>query len=272
MRRTEGTAPKGLDVTIDVTWLGHSTVVVDIDGVRIVADPLLRRHAGVLRRRGRRPDREAWSDPDAVLLSHLHHDHAEVRSLRLLEGIPVLTAPENAEWAIGKGLVAPTLEPDEWTPVGPVDRGVSVRLVPAVHAARPMPHRPNAANGHLVRGPSGTVWVAGDTELYPDLALLPSWAGGPIDLALVPIAGWGPRLSPGHMGPEEAATACRMIGARCAIPVHWNTLYMPTTDFWPGGWMASPGPRFVTALAREAPGCRPVVLELGESARTPGRA
>ena len=73
MRRTEGTAPKGLDVTIDVTWLGHSTVVVDIDGVRIVADPLLRRHAGVLRRRGRRPDREAWSDPDAVLPDLMVH-------------------------------------------------------------------------------------------------------------------------------------------------------------------------------------------------------
>ena len=89
---------------IDVTWLGHSTVVLDIDGVRLVADPLLRRHAGVLRRRGRRPARTAWTGVDAVLLSHLHHDHAEVRSLRLLDGAPVLTAPENAEWVRRKGL------------------------------------------------------------------------------------------------------------------------------------------------------------------------
>jgi L-ascorbate metabolism protein UlaG (beta-lactamase superfamily) len=256
-------------MTIDVTWLGHSTVVLDIDGVRIVADPMLRRHAGVLRRSGRKPERAAWTGADAVLLSHLHHDHAEVRSLRLLEGAPVLTAPENAEWVTRKGLLAPVLEPDEWTPVGPKDRGVSVRLVRAVHAARPMPHRPNAANGHLVRGPSGTVWVAGDTELYPDLELLPSWAGAPIDLALVPIAGWGPRLSPGHMGPDEAAIACRRIGARVAIPVHWNTFYVPTTDMWPGNWMASPGPKFVAALAREAPTCLPLVLDLGESVRIP---
>jgi L-ascorbate metabolism protein UlaG (beta-lactamase superfamily) len=138
-----------------------------------------------------------------------------------------------------------------------------------VHGARPMPHRPNAANGHLVRGPSGTVWVAGDTELYPDLELLPSWAGAPIDVALVPIAGWGPRLSPGHMGPNEAATACRMIGAHWAIPVHWNTLYVPTTDMWPGSWMSKPGPAFVTALSREAPTCRPLILDLGESVRVP---
>ena len=91
-------------MTIDVTWLGHSTVVLDIDGVRIVADPMLRRPAGVLRRRGRKPERAAWTGADAVLLSHLHHDHAEVRSLRLLEDAPILTAPENAEWATRKGL------------------------------------------------------------------------------------------------------------------------------------------------------------------------
>ena len=49
--------------------------------------------------------------------------------------------------------------------------------------------------------------------------------------------------------------------------MHWNTLYLPTTDFWPSDWMASPGPKFVSALAREAPGCRSLVLELGESAQ-----
>ena len=90
-------------MTIDVTWLGHSTVVLDIDGVRIVADPLLRRHAGVLRRRGREPDRTAWTGADAVLLSHLHHDHAEVRSLRLLDGAPVLTSPETPSGSTARG-------------------------------------------------------------------------------------------------------------------------------------------------------------------------
>ena len=184
-------------MSIDVTWLGHSTVVIDIDGARVVADPLLRRHAGILRRRGPKPDQAAWTGADAVLLSHLHHDHAEVRSLRLLDGVPVLTAPENAEWAARKGLVAPRLEPDEWTPVGSAEHAVSVRLVPAVHGARPMPHRPNAAIGHLVRGPSGTVWVAGDTELYHDLELPPSWADAPIDVALVPIAGGARASRPG---------------------------------------------------------------------------
>ena len=65
-------------MSIEVTWLGHSTVVLDLDGVRIVADPLLQRHAGILRRRGQTPERAAWHGADAILLSHLHHDHAEL--------------------------------------------------------------------------------------------------------------------------------------------------------------------------------------------------
>ena len=163
-------------MTITVTWLGHATVVVDMDGVRIVSDPLLRRHNGILRRRGATPEGEAWSGADAVLLSHLHHDHAEVGSLRMLGGVPVLTAPENAVWVAKKGLVGRGLGEGEWVPVGAAG-DVAVRLVPAVHHSRPMPHRPNAANGHLVRGPSGVVWLAGDTDLYPGMEGHPKLGG-----------------------------------------------------------------------------------------------
>ena len=104
-------------MSIEVTWLGHSTVVLDLDGVRIVADPLLKRHAGILRRRGQTPERPAWHGADAILLSHLHHDHAELGSLRLLGERPVITAPENAAWVTRKGLVGVGLREDEWMPV-----------------------------------------------------------------------------------------------------------------------------------------------------------
>ncbi|WP_048554155.1 MBL fold metallo-hydrolase, partial [Nostocoides japonicum] len=67
-----------------LTWLGHSTVVIDIDGVRLVTDPLLRAHAGPLRRLGPAPRPEQYAGTAAVLLSHLHTDHAEPASLRLL--------------------------------------------------------------------------------------------------------------------------------------------------------------------------------------------
>lgn len=253
---------------IDITWLGHSTVVVDIDGVRVVTDPLVRRHNGLLRRQARKPARIAWLGADAVLLSHLHHDHAEVGSLRELARVPVLTAPENAEWVRGKGLDGRGLGEGEWFPLGE-SGAVEVRLVTAIHGARPMPHRPNAANGHLLRGPSGAVWLAGDTELYDAMSELPELAGRPLDVAVVPVGGWGPRLSPGHMGPEEAATACQLTGARHGVPVHWKTLHLPGGHLAPRGWLYEAGPRFVEAVAREAPGCRAVELDLGETFHVP---
>ena len=79
-----------------MTWLGHSTVVLDVDGTRLLTDPLLRRHAGLLRRRGDPPARGHWQNVDSVLLSHLHHDHADLPSLGMLpKGTPVVTAPPN---------------------------------------------------------------------------------------------------------------------------------------------------------------------------------
>ena len=96
---------------MEITWLGHSTVVVDLDGVRIVADPLLGRNDGILRRRGEQPPTPAWEGADAVLLSHLHHDHAEVPSLRRFPGVPVLTAPDNAVWVNARGPRRPRARP-----------------------------------------------------------------------------------------------------------------------------------------------------------------
>lgn len=255
-------------MTITLTWLGHASVVLDIDGVRLVADPLLRRHNGVLRRRGGRPEGTAWSGAQAVLLSHLHHDHAEVASLKMLGDVPVLTATENAVWVDRKGLAGRGLVEGEWVSVGERD-DVTVSLVSAIHHSRPMPHRPNAANGHLVRGPSGVVWFAGDTDLYDAMADLDTLAGAPVDVAVVPVGGWGPRLSPGHMGPEEAAEACRRSGARWALPVHWKTLHVPTGKMFPRGWMDSAGPRFSEALVRRAPSCEALVMDVGGSRTLP---
>ena len=256
-------------MSLRVTWLGHSTVVLDLDGVRLVADPLVRRHAGILRRRGLQPFGSAWAGADAVLLSHLHHDHAEVGSLRFFRDVPMYTAPANAAWVRRKGFDGRGLEDGQWAPLGR-DGQVEVRLVKAIHEARPMPHRPNAANGHLVRGPSGVAWVAGDTELFAEMAQLADLAGARIDLAIVPVGGWGPRLSAGHMGPEEAAAACAMSGAAWAVPVHWQTLHVPGGHRWPRGWMDAAGPRFEAAMARVAPQCQAAVLAVGDSLTLPG--
>ncbi len=246
-------------------WLGHATVVLDVGGARLLTDPLLRPHAGLLRRRAATPRREHWSEPDAVLLSHLHHDHAELGSLRLLGAVPVVSARSNASWLAHQGVDgAVGIGADEWWTVP--GTSVRVRPVPAVHGHRPMPHRPNAALGFLVVAPGLRVWFAGDTEPYPQMRRIPDLAGGPVDLALVPVGGWGPRLSGGHMHPAQAAAVCEEVGARRAVPVHWGTLHAPASRRLPPGWMDRAGPAFAHALARRAE-VEPVLLAPGEAVR-----
>jgi len=248
-----------------ITWLGHSTVALDVDGVRVLTDPLLRRHNWPLRRRGgEKPDRERWSDPDVVLLSHLHSDHAQLASLRMVADAPILTAPENADWLHRRGLPSGHGIGDDWWPVG--DTGLEVLLVRADHGHRPMPHRPNATNGHLVRSPGLVTWFAGDTSWYDEMTHLPDLAGRPIDLAVVPIGGWGSRLSGGHMDAAAAARACAAVGARQALAVHWGTLHVPFLSRLPREWMDAPGEEFGEALEQASPGCRRVDLVPGESA------
>jgi L-ascorbate metabolism protein UlaG (beta-lactamase superfamily) len=247
---------------VRLTWLGHATVVLDLDGARLLTDPLLRARAGPLRRRGPAPTPDQVADVDAVLISHLHHDHAELTSIRLLPDLPLLTGPRNAAFLRKRKLQGVDLG-DTWYDVG--DSGVQVRLVRADHHARKMPHRPNDAYGHLVRTPTRRIWLAGDTSLYPEMADLPDLAGGPLDLAVVPVGGWGPRLSGGHMDPEQAARACAVVGARAAVPYHWGTFHVPSQRNAPRGWMDAAGPAFTAALAERAPACEPRVLRPGDT-------
>ena len=251
---------------LSIAWLGHSTVVIDLDGIRLITDPLLGQHAGLLRRRGPGPDPRLWAGPDAALVSHLHHDHLELRSLRKLPGVPVLTAPVNARWLRQRGIETAIPMPEGWAAVG---GGVDVRLTRADHRHRPMPHRPNAANGHLVRGAGATVWVAGDTSLFDEMHTLGEPLARALDVAVVPIAGWGPRLSEGHMDGEQAAVACARVGARYALAVHWGTLHPPVLNRFAGDWMDRPHDEFATALAREAPGCELIDLRPGDVWQVP---
>ena len=123
--------------------------------------------------------------------------------------------------------------------------------------------------GDVICSEGGVVWVAGDTSLYAEMREIASYAGGRVDLAVVPIGGWGPRLSQGHMDARDAARACALVHARYALPVHWGTLHLPGLSQVPRGWMQRPGPEFVEALEELAPKCRALVVELGGSAVVP---
>ena len=239
-------APSGAD-GVRVTWVGHSTVLLELGGVRVLTDPLLRRRLGPLRRRHDLPVQHHVDDVDVVLLSHLHHDHADLPSLRRVGHVPVVTHPANLPWLAKHRLDAADAAADAWHPLAP---GVEVLLVRADHEARPMPHRPNGATGMLLRGGGVVVWFAGDTSLHADMERLPELAGAPVDLALLPVGGWGPRLSAGHMGPAEAADAAARAGARHVVPIHYGTLH---PSGWPTSrlaWTSDPGRHFVEVLPR----------------------
>jgi L-ascorbate metabolism protein UlaG (beta-lactamase superfamily) len=74
--------------------------------------------------------------------------------------------------------------------------------------------------GYLIRSGGRTVYFAGDTDLFEEMSKL-----GPVDLAVLPIWGWGPSVGTGHLDPERAARALEMIRPRLAIPIHWGTFY-----------------------------------------------
>ena len=86
---------------------------------------------------------------------------------------------------------------------------------------------------------------------------------GPLDVALLPVAGWGPSLGPGHLDAARAAQAAALLQARIAIPIHWGTLHPRFTRR--GDWFSRPGAEFATQVGAVAPGVEVRVLSPGES-------
>jgi L-ascorbate metabolism protein UlaG (beta-lactamase superfamily) len=249
-------------MTVAVTWWGHATATVETGGTRVVTDPVLGDRLLHLKRYAVTPPREAV-DADLVLISHLHHDHCHVPSLaRFGSEVPILV-PRGGEALLAR------IAGDRVVPVAPGDvverAGVRVEVLAATHDGRrhPMSRDRPPALGFRIENDAGSWWFPGDTELRDDMSSIE-----PVDLALVPIGGWGPTLEDGHMHPEHGAEAVERVGARWAVPVHWGT-------FWPLGLrqvaranhqrlFVTPGERFVEALAES--GTEVVLLAPGERA------
>ena len=248
---------------LEVTWLGHATVLLELDGVRVITDPVLRRRVGPLVRIARPVDSRTVGRVDCVLLSHLHADHADLGSLRLLGDRTPVVAPAGAErWLRSNGLrdVRGIVAGQE-LPVG----AVAVRAVPAVHEARRRPLRVAAEPvGYVVRG-SRSAYFAGDTDLYPGMSDL----RGQIDVALLPVWGWGPSAGQGHLDPERAARAAAMISPPVAIPIHWGTLALPRLRRRRSSDTAEPARRFAALTAVSAPEVEVRLLEVGERTSLP---
>jgi L-ascorbate metabolism protein UlaG (beta-lactamase superfamily) len=238
--------------------LGHATALIEVDGLRLLTDPVVRERVGPLVRVADPVAPSAFEGIDAVLLSHLHADHVDVASLRRV-GTPLIIAPRGAGGWLGKHVDGEVRE----IGVGEEQRVGRALIVatPAVHGSRRWPLVGPRADpvGYLVHGASGSAYFAGDTDLFPEMADL----GGSIDVALLPVAGWGPNLGPGHLDPARAAQAAERIRPRVAVPIHWGTL----APHWPVRGHPEPGApplEFAEYVARDTPAVDVRVLQPGE--------
>jgi L-ascorbate metabolism protein UlaG (beta-lactamase superfamily) len=238
-----------------ITWLGHSTVLVDVDGVRVLTDPLLRNRVVLLRRTtpvgGTAADRI-----DAILLSHVHRDHLDLPSLRRLGRHIPIVAPRGAGGYLTRLGFSSVSEvaADEETRVG----GLQIRATPAVHEARRGRLQAQSL-GYLVQG-SSRVYFAGDTAMFPEMAAI----AGDLDLALLPVAGWGPTLGPGHLDPQQAAEALSLLRPRMAVPIHWGTL-RPLHVSRNAAYLHDPPHEFARRARETARGTRVIVVTPGDS-------
>ncbi len=225
---------------VEITWYGHSAFSISGGGVSLLTDPFLTGNP-------KAPwDLDVLPRPDAVLVTHDHGDHtgdavAVCRASGALCACVVGTGAKLAE----QGL------PPEQLPAGigfniggTIEiKGARITMTQAFHTSDS-----GVAVGYVVTLPGGfTFYHAGDTGLFGDMALIGSLYAP--DLALLPCGGFF------TMDGRQAAEACRLLGVRTVIPMHWGTFPV----------LAQDTTEFTTHLARVVPECRAVTLQPGET-------
>lgn len=220
--------PSGLRIT----WLGHSTSLIEIDGRRILLDPMFSERASPLSWLG--PKR--WYAPplalaalpplDAVLISHDHYDHLDYATIKALKDrttrfiVPLGVGAHLEYWGVP---AAHIVELDWWERY--MLHELEIVATPARHASgRMLPL--TIANktlwaGFALIGPKHRVYYSGDTGLFPGLADIGRRLG-PFDAALIETGAYNQAWPDWHLGPEQALTANRLVGGRLLLPVHWG--------------------------------------------------
>ena len=250
-----------------LTFHGHSTVLVELDGVRVLTDPLLGDlAAGAIRRHVPAVLPGELDGLSAVFISHGHLDHLDLASLRALPGRPALIVPVGLGRivaAVARGPVHELRNGDR-LPFG----DVTLEAVHAEHGRRrSLFTTAEGALGVLMMG-STRVYFAGDTDLFPAMEEL----AGRVDVALLPVSGWGPTLGRGHLDPSHAAEAAARIRPAIATPIHWGTLFPVGLRRVARRRFEGPGEAFREAVAARDARVEVRILQPGQSMPLVGRA
>ncbi|MBZ0273439.1 MBL fold metallo-hydrolase [bacterium] len=216
-----------------VTFINHATLLVQMDGLNILTDPVWSDRVSPLSFAGpkrHRPPGIRFEDLppiDIVLVSHNHYDHMDVETLRRLGDAfrpRIFVGLGNAAYLAVKGV--PAAEDLDWWNTRDIARGVTVAAVPVQHfSSRGTCDRDKTLwCGFIVSGPAGKVFFAGDTGFGPHFRQIRK-RFGELRLAILPIGAYRPRwfMKPMHINPEEAVRAHEVLGAASSLGMHYGT-------------------------------------------------
>ena len=215
------------------TWMGHSTVLIEIDGLRVLTDPVWGPRASPSRLLGPKrfqpaPVRLRALPPiDAVLVSHDHYDHLDYPSIRELarRDVPFITSlgvgAHLEAWGVPGARIT---ELDWWESTTLPNADLTVTAAPAQHfSGRSLKDR-NATlwSSLVIRSPRHAVFFSGDTGLTTEYTTIRERLG-PFDLVMLEVGAFHPSWGHIHLGPENALKALELLGGGAFLPVHWGT-------------------------------------------------